>query len=82
MKEKAAPMKATVGRVVHFYAEPACAEARGPYAGLIVAVHPAGEADLVTFGAGSVYFQFGVREARPGSAAARGRAYWCWPPRL
>jgi hypothetical protein len=46
----------------------------------VVKVHDAHgpSVDLVTFGTGSIYFQFGIEER--GTAPAGGPC-WCWPPR-
>lgn len=78
-------MRATVGRIVHFYQE-AHAD-RGddvqPLAAIVTQVHGDGSANLHVFHAGEGASPNGkalrVREGDPASDR-RGRL-WCWPPR-
>lgn len=80
-------MKPTVGRIVHFH--PARADVRSGdsefYAAIIVKVNDDQRADgfitvdLVTFGSGSIYFQFSVAEH---GTQDPGEPCWCWPPRV
>lgn len=83
MSEDKAIQPPSVGRIVHYHAPNGGGEDDpGPYAGLIVRVHPGGLGlprlvDLVTFGPLSIYHDLSV----PFSPVPA-PGHWSWPPRV
>lgn len=75
-------MKATVGRIVHFYDRNKSADAnnnigQGPYAAIVSQVFSPSCANLLIVGyAGVVWGESSVLEQTEGATK-----YWCWPPR-
>jgi hypothetical protein len=83
-------VKATVGRVVHYHAEPNSKEDAysGPYAAIITAVGPAPEEGQPQTVDLSVFFPSSGRpqgeehqKTSVKQSAEPTKHHWCWPPR-
>jgi hypothetical protein len=82
MNQKAPePVKACVGRIVHFAPPQDCVgkTTLDFYAAMITQVNPDGTVELATFGPNSLYFQHAVPASMHENSPQAG--CWSWPPR-